>query len=180
MVCIFSGKSGTPNCGSYPVQSVYAVSLKGEDSKELKVLKGCRENLKNALTFDIGWIAHQMNIVGLLSESDYELLGNTKTNMSDRQKTETMLSSLQKKIDLKSENLYTFRDVLRQKPWMYKEALEMLEGMCIINSSWLNTMLIICVPHSIISLASVCFQILVFIRGKCRRLMHLRPCCVRI
>ena len=145
--------------------------MKGEDSKELNVFKGCRENLKNALTFDIGWIAHQMNIVCLLSDGDYEVLGNTKPNMSDRQKTETMLSSLQKKIGLNSENLYTFKDILRQKPGMYKEALEMLEGMCLINSSWLNTMLIICVPHSIISLASVCFQILVFIRGKCRRLI---------
>ena len=161
MVYIFSDIPGSPKYGSYPGKSGFAVSMKGEDSEEMKVLKGCRENLMNALTFDIGWTAHQMNMVGLLSDGDYELLGNTKSSMSDKQKTATMLSSLQKKIGLNSENLFIFRDILRQKPRMYKEALEMLEGMCLINSSWLNTMLIICVPHSFISLASVCFQILV-------------------
>ena len=77
------------------------------------------------MTFDLHIIAQDMNMMGLLSDDDYNLI--LKNILSSREKAEILMTSLQCKVDLNPESLITFVNILETKPVQYSDALQILQ-----------------------------------------------------
>lgn len=91
-------------------------------------LRKCWDKLVTGLEFDTSWISTQMNMDGLLSDSDHEEVIKVKSLLSETQKAEILVRSLLKKVKMDSKNLGTFVSLLKAKPRMYDTVIEILES----------------------------------------------------
>ena len=94
---------------------------------EEQLLRENRSTLITAFTFDMSWLAGEMNIIGLLSDGQLEDVTKVKSLLSDQQKSEILFTSLKRKVDLDPKHLYAFIDILKGKRRMFKTALKILE-----------------------------------------------------
>ena len=81
-----------------------------------------------AMTFDTSWLAGEMNRAGLLSDNDHQDVTKVKNMLNDTEKAEIMLTSLKKKVELNSEHLSTFLDILILKSSLYSDTINILKG----------------------------------------------------
>ena len=87
-----------------------------------------------AMTFDISWLAGEMNRTGLLSDNDHQDVTQVRIMLNDTGKAEIMLTSLKKKVALNSKHLSTFMDILILKPMLYSDAIDTLKGKSLIET----------------------------------------------
>ncbi len=103
-------------------------------SSEVEVLKQLRQKLKIALTFEMEWVAGEMERKGLLSEADYNTIINSKSMLEKEEKSSLIVQSLILKVELDRDNLNVFMGILRSKPKIYKEILTKLMSKCFSNN----------------------------------------------
>ena len=84
--------------------------------------------MTTAMSFDISWLAGEMNRAGLLSDNDHQDATKVKTSLNDTEKAEMMLTSLKKKVALNSKHHSTFMEILSLKDRLYCDAIDILKG----------------------------------------------------
>ena len=99
-----------------------------EKSKELQVLIQCREKLVTALTFNMSWVAGELNKEGLLSHIEYDKITTPNTWLNEKDKSLMMVKSLMKKVELEPKSLNIFIKILKNDFNQYREAILILEG----------------------------------------------------
>ena len=92
------------------------------------------------MTFNLTWLARQMKINGLLSDNDYEDVTNEKSVFNNAEKAEKMLKSLEKKVELNSDNLSKFLGILKEKHTLYSEIIDIFEGKLLIENIMLYSL----------------------------------------
>ena len=81
-----------------------------------------------AFTFDMKWLAEEMNVLGLLSDYDRDTVCKGKSILDDSDKTGILISALFYKINLRPQNLTEFVKILKKKQKIYQEIIALLEG----------------------------------------------------
>ena len=109
-----------------PLQA--AVQPTEEDSRELQLLKNNTMVMITAMTFDVSWLAGEMNRTGLLFDNAYHDVIKLKSLLNDTEKGEIMFTSLRRKVTLNPKNLSTFKEILMLKPRLYSHAIDILKG----------------------------------------------------
>ena len=99
-----------------------------EDSQELQLLKINWKVMITAMTFDVSWMAGEMNRTGLLSDNDYHDVIKVQNLLNDTEKGEIMLTSLKKKVTLNPKHLSTFKEILMLIPRRNSDAIDILNG----------------------------------------------------
>ena len=96
--------------------------------------------MTTAMTFDISWLAGEMNRAGLLSDNDHQDVTKVKTSLNDTEKAEMMLTSLKKKVALNSKHHSTFMEILSLKDRLYSDAIDILKGKSLIENTMLYSL----------------------------------------
>ncbi len=97
------------------------------DSEETKRLRAETQQLQLALIQDLNYMAVEMNVASLLSDSDLREVQNVKTLLTAEDKATKLVSSLKIKVILNSENYYKFLEILRKKEDDFKDIISRLE-----------------------------------------------------
>ena len=115
------------------------------DSEETKRLRAETQQLQLALIQDLDYMAVEMNVASLLSDSDLREVQNVKTLLTAEDKATKLVSSLKIKVILNSENYYKFLEILRKKEDDFKDIISRLEfnaGRPITNPSHHNSLIV--------------------------------------
>ncbi len=97
------------------------------DSEETKRLRAETQQLQLALIQDLDYMAVEMNVASLLSDSDLIEVQNVKTLLTAEKKAIILVSSLKIKVKLNSDNYYKFLEILRKKEDDFKGIISRLE-----------------------------------------------------
>ncbi len=113
------------------------------DSEETKRLRAETQQLQLALIQDLDYMAVEMNVASLLSDSDLREVQNVTTVLTAEKKATILVSSLKIKVKLNSDNYYKFLEILRKKD--FKDIISRLEfnaGRPITNHSHHNYLIV--------------------------------------
>lgn len=92
---------------------------------ELLVLKSKRVKLENIVTWDMKWLAHEMNKVGVLPDNAHREVTNPRSLLTEADKATMMVSSLEKSVKSEPSNLNKFLEVIKERQ-VFNDAIDYL------------------------------------------------------